>query len=111
MLCDCAQCTRAFHLGCLGIEAVPEGTWFCRYHNLGPALKETEPREFMRWHLLEALRTVAGTACALPFLAHVSKDGACIRSYVWGDGVVMMVRAGCGRIGCYFVRLWSIVCA
>ena len=29
LLCDKAGCERAFHPGCVGLAAVPEGDWFC----------------------------------------------------------------------------------
>jgi hypothetical protein len=29
LLCD--GCPRAFHLGCVGLKAVPEGMWHCGY--------------------------------------------------------------------------------
>ena len=76
LMCDCVNCTRAFHLGCVGMKAVPEGIWHCRYHGDTTSLKETNPREFLQWHLREAIRKVAGTPFALPFFLPVNKDGA-----------------------------------
>lgn len=42
LMCDYKECTKAYHLDCLGHSSSPRGKWFCPYHHCDKCGKKSK---------------------------------------------------------------------